>query len=71
MNKQFLLYVFAGLLMFVGLLSLYYTFRKQTAKEKMIKAFLPRTPKNYGNAFLWMFGLLCIALATLLLFKNR
>jgi len=71
MNKQLLLYVFAGLLMLAGLLSLYYAFRKQSAKEKMIKAMLPSPPRNYGNPFLWMFGLFCIVLATLLLFKSK
>lgn len=71
MNKLLLLYVFAGLLMLAGLFFLYYAFRKQSAKEKMIKAILPPPPRNYRNPFLWMFGLLCIVLATLLLFKAR
>jgi len=71
MSKLLLLYVFATLLMLAGLLSLYYSFRKSTAKEKMIKVMTPPPPRNYGNPFLWMFGLLCIVLAALLLFKTK
>jgi uncharacterized membrane protein HdeD (DUF308 family) len=71
MSKLLLLYVTATLLMLAGLLSLYYSFRKPTAKEKMIKAMMPPRPKNYGNPFLCMLGLLCIVLATLLLFKSK
>jgi hypothetical protein len=44
MSKLLLLYVFAILLMLAGLLSLYYSFRKPTAKEKMIKAMMPPPP---------------------------
>lgn len=71
MGKLLLLYVFAALLMLAGLLSLYYSFRKPTAQEKMIKAMTPPLPRNYGNPFLWKFGVLCIVIATLLLFKAR
>jgi|688.fasta_scaffold1870875_2 hypothetical protein len=70
MDKQLLIYVYAALLTLVGLLCLFAAFRKMTPKEKMTKA-LERPPiKNYGNPFLWMFGLLCIILATLLLLKT-
>jgi len=48
------LYVFAGLLMLTGFLSLYHAFRKQSAKEKMIKAMLPSPPRNYGNRLLFL-----------------
>jgi len=71
MDKLLLVYGFSALLMIVGLFCLFAAFRKQTAKEKMIKALQPPPPKNYGNPFLWMFGLFCIVLSTLLLFKTR
>lgn len=70
MSRLFFVYGFSALLMLAGLLCLVAAFRKQTAKEKMIKALQPPLPKNYGNPFLWMFGILLIALATLLLFKT-
>jgi hypothetical protein len=70
MDRQLLIYVYAALLTFVGLLCLFAAFRKTTAKEKMAKA-LERPPiKNYGNPFLWLFGILCIVLAVLLLFET-
>ena len=70
MDRQILIYVYAALLTLVGLLCLFAAFRKMTVKEKMTKA-LERPPiKNYGNPFLWLFGLLCIILATLLLLKT-
>jgi uncharacterized membrane protein HdeD (DUF308 family) len=71
MSKLLLLYLFGTLLILAGLVSLYYSFRKPTAKEKMIKAMTPPPLRNYGNPFLWMFGLLCIVLAALLLFKTK
>lgn len=70
MSKLFLLYGYVALLILAGLLCLYAAFHKKTAKENMIKALQRPLPKNYGNPFLWMFGLFCILLATLLLFKN-
>jgi len=70
MDRQVLIYVYAALMTLVGLLCLFAAFRKMTAKEKMTKA-LERPPiKNYGNPFLWLFGLLCIILAILLLLKT-
>lgn len=70
MDRQILIYVYAALLTLVGLLCLFAAFRKMTAKEKMTKA-LERLPiKNYGNPFLWLFGLLSIILAILLLLKT-
>jgi len=70
MDRQILIYLYAALLTLVGLLCLFAAFRKMTAKEKMTKA-LERPPiKNYGNPFLWLFGLLCIFLAILLLLKT-
>ena len=70
MDKLILIYVYAVLLTLVALLCLFAAFRKMTAKEKMTKA-LERPPiRNYGNPFLWLFGLLCIVLAVLLLFKT-
>ncbi len=70
MDKQLLIYAYTALLTFVGLVCLFAAFRKMTAKEKMTKA-LDRPPiRNYGNPFLWLFGLLCIVLAILLLFKT-
>ena len=69
MDRKLLLYVYAALLTFVGLLCLFAAFRKMTAKEKMAKA-LERPPiKNYGNLFLWLFGLLCMISGILLLLK--
>ena len=69
MDRQILINVYAALLTLVGLLCLFTAFRKMTAKEKMTKA-LERPPiRNYGSPFLWLFGLLCIVLAILLLFK--
>jgi hypothetical protein len=41
-----------------------------TAKEKMTKALEKPPIRNYGNPFLWLFGLLCIILAILLLLKT-
>jgi hypothetical protein len=70
MSKPFLVYGFSALLMLAGLLCLFAAFRKQTAKEKMVKALQPPPPRSYGNPFLWMFGILLIALAALLLFKT-
>jgi len=70
MDKQFLIYVYAALLTFVGLLCLFAAFRKMTAKEKMTKALEKPPIRNYGNPFLWLFGLLCIILAILLLLKT-
>jgi len=51
MSKILLMYVIATLLMLAGLLSLYYSYRKPTAKEKMTKAMMPPPPRNYGNPF--------------------
>lgn len=70
MDRQILLYLYAALLTLVGLLCLFVAFRKMTAKEKMIKALERPAVKNYGNPFLWMFGLFCIILAILLLLKT-
>ena len=70
MGKLFLIYGFSASLIVAGLLCLFAAFRKQTEKEKMIKALQPPQPRNYGNPFLWMFGLLLLVLATLLLFKT-
>jgi hypothetical protein len=70
MRKLFVVYGSSALLMLAGFLSLFTAFRKQTAKEKMIKALHPPPPRNYGNPFLWMLGLLLIGLATLLLFRT-
>jgi len=70
MDNQLLVYLYSVLLTFVGLLCLFAAFRKMTAKEKMTKA-LERPPiRNYGNPFLWLFGLFCIGLALFLLFKT-
>lgn len=70
MDRQILIFVYAALLTLVGLLCLFASFRRMSAKEKMTRA-LERPPiKNYGNLFLWLFGLLCIILAILLLFKT-
>jgi len=70
MDRQPLIYVYASLLTILGLLCLFAAFRKTTAKEKMTKA-LERPPtKNYGNPFLWLFGLFCIVLAVVLLFNT-
>jgi hypothetical protein len=71
MWKLVLTYGLASLLVLIGLLSLYAAFRKQTAKERMIKALTPPPPRNYGNPFLWMFGLFCLLLAAILLFRNH
>jgi hypothetical protein len=70
MDKQLLIYVYAALLTLVGLLCLFAAFRKMTAKEKMTKALEKPPIRNYGNPFLWLFGLLCIILAILLLLKT-
>lgn len=70
MDRQILIYVYAALLTLVGLLSLFAAFRKMTAKEEMTKALERPTTKNYGNPFLWLFGLFCIVLPILLLFKT-
>lgn len=70
MDRQILIYVYSASLTLVGLLCLFAAFRKITAKEKMTKA-LERPPiRNYANPFLWLFGLLCIVLAILLLLKT-
>jgi uncharacterized membrane protein len=70
MDKQVLIYLFAALLTLIGLLCLFAAFRKVTVKEKMTKALERSTIKNYGNPFLWLFGLLCIILSILLLLKT-
>jgi amino acid permease len=70
MDRQILIYLYAALLTLVGLLCLFAAFRKMTAKEKMTKTLERPLIKNYGNPFLWLFGLLCIILAIQLLFKT-
>jgi len=70
MSKLILSYGYAALLVLIGLLCLYAAFRKKTAKDSMLKALQRPLPKNYGNPFLWLFGLFCILLTILLLFKN-
>jgi hypothetical protein len=70
MSKLFLLYGSSALVFVAGFLCLFAAFRKKTTKEKMIKALQAPPPRNYGNPFPWMFGILLIVLATLLLFKT-
>ena len=70
MDKPLLIYIYAASLTLIGLLCLFTAFRKMTPKERMTKTFDRAPIRNYRNPFLWLFGLLCITLAALLLFKT-
>jgi hypothetical protein len=70
MGKSLLIYGLALLLMLTGLLCLSAAVRKKSTKETMMQAVERPLPKNYGNPFLWMFGLFCIAIAVVLVFKR-
>jgi len=67
---ELLMYLFAGALLLLGLISVRTAFSKPS-KEKIMKYIHYRPVKNIGPPFFIFFGAVCLILGLVILFKMK